>query len=65
MIKIGAGWDKVNERGEYISFSFEKSADSLHIELGKTSMVAFRNGEKSEEKQPDWLLFLGEKGERA
>jgi uncharacterized protein (DUF736 family) len=65
MIKIGAGWNKVNEKGIYISLAFEKSAECLVIDLQKASMIMFENKDKTEEKQPDWLLFLGEKGERA
>lgn len=64
MIKIGAGWNKVNEKGIYISLAFEKSAESLIVDLQKASMIMFDNKDKTEDVQPDWLLFLGEKKEK-
>lgn len=64
MIKIGAGWNKVNEKGIYISLAFEKSAESLIVDLQKASMIMFDNKDKTDEAQPDWLLFLGEKKEK-
>lgn len=64
MIKIGAGWNRVNEKGMYISLAFEKSAESLNVDLQKASMIMFENKEKSDDTHPDWLLFLGEKKEK-
>jgi uncharacterized protein (DUF736 family) len=64
MIKIGAGWNKVNEKGIYISLAFEKSAESLIVDLSKASMILFENKDKTEDLQPDWNVFLGEKREK-
>ena len=64
MIKIGAGWNKANEKGIYISLAFEKSAESLIVDLSKASMILFENKDKTEDLQPDWNVFLGEKREK-
>lgn len=64
MIKIGAGWNKVNEKGIYVSLAFEKSAESLIVDLSKASMILFENKDKTEDLQPDWNVFLGEKREK-
>lgn len=62
MIKIGAGWDKYNENGEFISWQLVE--EPMMIDLSKISLLAFRNREKREELQPDWNLFLTKKKER-
>ena len=64
MIKIGAGWNKVNEKGIFIPIAFEKSAESLTINLKEASMILFENKDKTSDTQPDWHVFLGEKKEK-
>ena len=64
MIKIGAGWNKVNEKGIFIPIAFEKSADGLTINLKEASLILFENKEKTTELHPDWNVFLGEKKEK-
>ena len=58
MMKLGAFWLKKDKNGNsYMSGMIDN--DSLpHTE--KIPVVLFKNTRKSEEKQPDYLLYLSE-----
>lgn len=62
MLKIGAGWDKYSEKGDFISWQLID--EPIIVDLSKVNLLSFRNREKMEELQPDWNLFLTKKKEK-
>ena len=53
MIKLGAFWKKEGKTGEYWGGEIE-------IKGVKTKLIAFPNGYKENEKQPDIIIYLSE-----
>lgn len=58
--KVGALWQREGSRGTYHMGTIDAEAVKMALGQGKTKLIVFGNGYKTEDKHPDLIVYLAD-----